>query len=82
MSMLTKIRKFVAGVYLRQPILLGRWNTHDSETMKSRRAVLANIDSCGDELCSFPLELKKKFDYYKCDASSEAELNSGRQAQR
>lgn len=76
MSMLVKIRKFAAGIFPRQSILLGRWNTHDSETIKSRRAVLANIDSCGDELCSSPLKLKKKLGYYKYDVPSEADLNN------
>ena len=74
--MLVEIRKFAAGLFPRQSILLGRWNTHDSEAIKSRRAVLANIDSCGDELCSSPLRLKHKLGYYKYDAPSEADLNN------
>ena len=74
--MLVKIRKFAAGLFPKHPILLGRWNTHDSETVKSRKAVLANIDSCGDELCSSPLRLKNKLGYYKYDAPSEADLNN------
>ena len=43
---------------------LGRWSTHESEEVKSRRILLANIDSCGDEICSNPSQLKDKFGYY------------------
>lgn len=68
--MLVRIRKFVAKIFPKQPILLGRWNTQDSETLKSRKALLANIDSCGDELCSSPIKLKNKLGYYKYNTPS------------
>lgn len=40
---------------------LGRWSTQVDLKIKERRADLANIDSCGDEICSNP---KKLIDLY------------------
>tara|TARA_B100001287_G_C22638870_1_gene509037 strand:- start:302 stop:553 length:252 start_codon:yes stop_codon:yes gene_type:complete len=37
--------------------LLGRWDTKVTESIKNRRIDLANIDSCGDEICSNPQKL-------------------------
>lgn len=40
------------------PKSLGRWNTIVTQQIKERRIDLANIDSCGDEICSNPKKLK------------------------
>ena len=63
--MIRQLRKLIAKTYDNKPILLGRWSTLDSEELKSRRSTLANIDSCGDELCSNPVKLREKLGYYE-----------------
>ena len=63
--MLRHLRNLITKPYDNNPVLLGRWSTLDAENVKSRRSILANIDSCGDELCSNPIKLKEKLGYYK-----------------
>ena len=43
---------------------LGRWHTNVDKSIIERRIDLANIDSCGDEICAKPYELVK-MDYYR-----------------
>ena len=63
--MIRQLRNLIAKTHENKPILLGRWSTLDSEELKNRRSTLANIDSCGDELCSNPVKLRKEFGYYE-----------------
>ena len=42
-------------------VALGRWATVSSEDEKMRRIDLANLDSCGDELCSDPYLLIQNY---------------------
>jgi len=59
------LRKFVNKKYCcKNNVLLGRWATLDQESLKTRRSILANIDSCGHELCSNPFQLRKQLGYY------------------
>lgn len=44
-----------------KPSGLGRWNTQVAQEIKDRRVDLANIDSCGDEICSNPEKLNKLY---------------------
>lgn len=53
------------------PKTLGRWKIHDSNDEKNIRATLANYDSCGDNLCGDPINLKGHIDYIKNKDSLE-----------
>jgi hypothetical protein len=57
--------------YNKNNVLLGRWATLDHENLKNRRSILANIDSCGHELCSNPFQLRKKLGYYEYRSKKE-----------
>ena len=40
----------------KNPILLGRWNRNNNQTITS---ILTNYDHCGDIICKDPKEAKK-----------------------
>lgn len=44
---------------------LGRWETNVPTYIKDRRVDLANIDSCGDEVCSNPQKMIIKYNFYE-----------------
>ena len=71
--MLRQLRNMITKTYDNKPVLLGRWSTLDTETLKSRRSVLASIDSCGDELCSNPVKLREELGYYEYRAENDPE---------
>lgn len=52
-------------------VALGRWATASSESEKMRRIDLANLDSCGDEVCADPYLLIQNYKdaYYRGDCS-------------
>lgn len=58
---------FLQKIY--KSIGLGRWNTQVNQKIKDRRTDLANIDSCGDEVCANPQKLSKLYPdrYYVCN---------------
>lgn len=64
---LTKILNYSKFIKSNKINYLGRWDTIVPETIKLRRVDLANIDSCGDEICSNPDKLIKIYSnkYYK-----------------
>ena len=63
---------FVKNLFKKEsPKPLGRWKIHDSNDEKNIRATLANYDSCGDNLCGDPINLKGHIDYIKNKDSLE-----------
>ena len=72
--MIRQLRNLINKTYDNNPVLLGRWSTSDTEKFKSRRSVLANIDSCGDELCSNPAKLREKLGYYEYRVEDDPKL--------
>ena len=70
-TMIRQLRSLITKTYDRKPTLLGRWGTLDPENVKNRKSVLANIDSCGDELCSNPLKLREELGYYEHRAGKD-----------
>ena len=71
--MIRQLRSLITKTYDNKPMLLGRWTTMDPENIKTRKAVLANIDSCGDELCSNPIKLREELGYYEYRAEKNSE---------
>ncbi len=64
---ITKILNYSKFIKSNKINQLGRWDTIVSDSIKLRRVDLANIDSCGDEICSNPDKLIKLYSksYYK-----------------
>ena len=75
--MIRQIRNLITKTYDNKPTLLGRWTTLEPENIKNRKAVLANIDSCGDELCSNPIKLREELGYYeyRAEEKPDSKLN-------
>jgi len=53
----TPMTKLLGVKKKRKNTLIGRWRTTDDYHTRMRRSMLADIDSCGDEICSFPRKL-------------------------
>ncbi len=50
--------RFITKMFVKEknPILLGRWNRNNNQTITS---ILTNYDHCGDVICKDPKEAKK-----------------------
>ena len=56
---------YIKNLFKEPPKPLGRWGINGSNSEKNIKATLANYDSCGDNLCGDPTNLKGHIDSIK-----------------